>query len=108
MAIIQCPACDERISSRATQCPKCKLDFETVDDFEAQQRKLSSVRFKKQMRLQNMSFIAVLLFATGVLFLYFSMEQPDGSYALTGRVMLGVGFVGYIAARVMLMLHKRS
>jgi len=75
MAIINCPGCNKRISSAATSCQYCKIKFNDDIDEEQQIRKASNVRFMKLQRLQNFSFLFVMLFATGAMVMYFGITD---------------------------------
>ena len=108
MAIINCPACNKRISSVSAQCEFCKTDFaEGVDD-EKLHRAIRNKRFIQIQRLQNFSFLFVMLFAAGALVMYLGITDEDETLNLAGRVMLAVGFIGYVIARVKLLLVKKK
>ena len=106
MAIINCPACDARISSTLTTCPHCNTALDDVDSIERAEREARNQRFKKKARLQNISFLCMLVFATGALMMYFGMTNSDNLYQEIGRLLIGLGFVGYIGFRAALMLMK--
>ena len=106
MAIINCPACKERISSTLTICPHCGTDVNDKESIEKADRKARNDRFKKQSRLQNMSFLCMLLFASGALLMYYGMTNSDSLYQEIGRLMIGLGFVGYIGFRAAILLMK--
>ena len=108
MAIINCPACNKRISSVAKSCDYCDTVFNDDEVDEKTYRKAKSLRFKKLQRLQNFSFIFVLLFTIGALALYLGISNSDPLYNTVGRVTLSIGFVGYIATRAMLIYIRRT
>ncbi len=108
MAIITCPSCRERISSRSKQCKFCKTKIDDIVDDEKQIRALRNIRFKKLQRLQTLSFLAVLLFASGTITLYYGIVNDDPMLELGGRSLLGFGFVGYILTRVLLFVSKKK
>lgn len=99
MAIINCPACGQRISSVATQCEYCKTSFDDSIDSEKAEREARNARLDKKARLMNYSFLSMLVFAIGALMMYYGMSEADSLYQEIGRYMIGVGFVGYIACR---------
>jgi len=109
MAIIQCPNCREKISSRTKICSACNTNlFENNLEQELSERKVRNKRFKRRSRLQNLSFLLVLLFAAGTLVLYSGLVNNDEIYFLTGKIMVLSGFIGYISLRVLLFLDKNK
>ena len=108
MAIINCPICNKRISSVATTCEFCKTDFADGFDDEKLLRTAKNERFIQIQRLQNFSFLFVMLFAAGALVMYLGMTDQDETLNLSGRIMLAVGFIGYVIARVKLLLVKKK
>lgn len=106
MAIINCPACNEHMSSTQQVCPHCGTSVTDDDSIERAERKARNQRFKKKARLQNMSFLCMLTFATGALLMYFGMTNSDSLYQEIGRLLIGLGFVGYIGFRAAIMYMK--
>ena len=106
MAIISCPSCNKRISSAAKTCQFCKSSFDDSFEDEKLMREMSNKRFSKMQRIQNLSFLAVLLFAGGSIMMYFGIKESDNDLADVGRIMLSTGFIGYIIARVMTFMAK--
>jgi len=108
MAIINCPACNKRISSVATQCEFCKTVFTNDGDEEKLIRMERNKRLDKIQRLQNFSFLFVMLFAAGVLLMYFGTNNQSVMMNNWGRVTLAFGFIGYIISRIMLLMSRRK
>jgi len=108
MAIINCPGCNKRISSAATSCQYCKIKFNDDIDEEQQIRKASNVRFMKLQRLQNFSFLFVMLFATGAMVMYFGITDANDNLNFAGRLLLGLGFIGYVVSRVLLVMSRKK
>lgn len=108
MALIYCPACSERISSTHTVCPHCKASVKDEETIEKAERKARNERFKKKARLQNYSFLSMVVFAAGAMLLYLGMSNSDDLYQEIGRLLIGLGFVGYIAFRAMIAYMKWS
>ncbi|GAB4171464.1 MAG: hypothetical protein Kow0020_06200 [Wenzhouxiangellaceae bacterium] len=65
MAIIRCPACDRRISSKAPSCPHC---HEAVGELNDEQReRLAMRRWRDQMyRVRNLTYLAMVLIVAGL------------------------------------------
>ena len=107
MAVINCPGCQKKISDKAKNCSHCQLDLTELDaDKLALLKKVSAV--EKSQQLLNHSFIAMLLFCGGFLYLYWQNAQP-GTWEYVGSITSSVlGFILYIVTRVRLLLVKRS
>ena len=108
MAIINCPSCNKRISSVAVSCEYCKAVFDDSDDDEKLMRDISNKRFAKRQRIQNISFLSVLLFAAGAITMYFGITDSDTMVSDVGRIMLSIGFVGYIVGRVLMFMSRKK
>ncbi|MCP4411495.1 MAG: zinc ribbon domain-containing protein [Gammaproteobacteria bacterium] len=106
MAIIKCPACSKRISSVADTCQYCNTVFSNDKDDEAILRSAKNARLLKKQRLQNFSFLFIVLFTAGALVMYFGLSDGDESMKTGGRVMIALGFVGYVTLRIALMFKK--
>ena len=107
MAVIDCPSCKKKISDKAKSCSHCQLDMTALDADKISEIKKMD-KLKKSQQLMNHSFIAMLLFCGGFLFMYWqSVEQDSWQYmlALTSTV---VGFILYIITRIRLVLIKKS
>ncbi|MEM0910456.1 MAG: hypothetical protein AAGJ37_05740 [Pseudomonadota bacterium] len=110
MAIISCPSCNKAISDKTKECPHCGMSFEnqSAEDIE---RKANYELYKKRLKLQNQSMLAILLFVIGAYFTF----MGDFGNSLTDRILqngaLGltaIGFVWYGVNRVRLALAKRK
>jgi len=77
-------------------------------DEERQIRVASNKRFMKIQRLQNSSFLFVMLFAAGAMVMYFGITDQNEMLNSSGRIMLSIGFIGYVVARVMLVINRRK
>ncbi len=108
MAIINCPVCNERISSVAETCKFCHTTFSEDISEEEIYRSARNARFLKIQRLQNLSFVFIVLFTAGALLMYLGISDQNETYNTTGRVMIALGFVGYVVARVSLVIFKRK
>jgi hypothetical protein len=107
MAVINCPSCKIKISNKAKTCSHCQLDLTHLD--QDKMHLLSTESFiKKHQRLMNYSFIAMLLFCGGFLFLFWQ-DAIAGTWQYTVSVTITiVGFVLYLVTRVRLLFLKRS
>jgi len=107
MAVINCPGCKKKISDKASACSHCKLDLTELDT-----DKINSLnrinRIEQAQRLMNYSFIAMLLFCGGFLFMFWdNVEQGTWQHtaAMTSTI---IGFILYIIIRIKLLFIKRK
>ncbi|MCP4988640.1 MAG: hypothetical protein GY928_22105 [Colwellia sp.] len=107
MAVIKCPGCSNKISDKAKSCSYCNLDLSVLDgDKLANLNRVNLIN--KTQRLMNYSFIAMLLFCGGFLFMFWeNVEQGSWQHNLA-MVSAMIGFVMYIVIRAMLLFTKRK
>ncbi|WP_057831399.1 hypothetical protein [Colwellia sp. TT2012] len=107
MAVINCPGCSKKISDKAKACNHCNMDLSGLDA-----GKIANLNrvdlINKTQRLMNYSFIAMLLFCGGFLFMFWeSVELGSWQHDLAiASTMLG--FVLYIIIRCMLLFTKHK
>jgi len=105
MAVINCPNCKKKISDKAKSCSHCDINLSHVDAEQIASMKKVSV-IKKSQTLMNHSFIAMLLFCGGFLFLFWQDAQQGTWQYVTSIASTTIGFIWYIATRVRLVMHK--
>ncbi len=107
MAVIKCPGCSKKISDKAKSCSHCAIDLSGTDSEKI--ATLNRVKLiNKSQRLMNYSFIAMLLFCGGFLFMFWdNVEQGTWQHTLAMLSAI-TGFVMYIIIRAMLLLTKRK
>lgn len=107
MAVTNCPGCQKKISDKAKICNHCNLDLSELDA-----DKLASLNrvnlINKTQRLMNYSFIAMLLFCGGFLFMFWEGVEPGTWQHNVAMVSTIIGFVMYIVIRAMLLFTKRK
>jgi hypothetical protein len=107
MAVINCPGCKKKISDKAKSCNHCDLDLTDLSP-----EKLASINrvdvINKTQRLMNYSFIAMLLFCGGFLFMFWDNVQPGSWQHNVAMVCSIIGFITYIIIRAMLLFTKRK
>lgn len=107
MAVINCPSCKRKTSDKAIECSHCGLSLQEIDsDKIANLHKVD--RINQAQRLMTYSFIAMLLFCGGFLFMFWdNVEQGTWQYnlALASTV---IGFILYIIVRIRLLFFKRN
>ncbi|HFB64754.1 MAG TPA: hypothetical protein ENJ60_04355 [Aeromonadales bacterium] len=105
MALIQCPVCKKRVSSRAAQCSHCGAPIASQDD-EQTERAEARNRWKLNRRLQNISFVMLLFFLLGFLLFWYNKSDPTGWKYILGQFAMAVGFVGYSVVRIYKLVKK--
>ena len=105
MAVINCPQCKKKISDKAKSCEHCQLSFAELD-----QDKMNNLtqlnNINRAQRLMNYSFIAMLLFCGGFLFMFWdNVEQGSWQHTLA-MISTVIGFIMYIVVRAMLLYNK--
>lgn len=98
MAIIQCPACDRRVSSKAPACPHCHEPLADLDEDERE--RLLVRRWRDRIyRARNFTYLAMALVVAGMIAWW--LAEPQGLMLPIGTVpgvLLAVGVLGYVAA----------
>ncbi len=107
MAIINCPACNKKISDKAKTCNHCSVALQNIDQDKLKAIELEQ-RLKKKQSLMNQSFFAMLLFCGGFLFLFWQNAQPGSWQYITSITSTVLGFIMYLVTRVRLILIKRK
>jgi len=107
MAVINCPSCSKKISSKATVCDHCQINLENIDEEKLANMKRIAL-INESQKMMTLSFIALLLFCGGFLFFYWQNAQI-GTWEYVASVTSAiVGFILYIFTRVKLILLKRK
>jgi hypothetical protein len=107
MAIIQCPSCNKRVSSRAEVCPHCdfQLAGRSPDELEqAQQRALQ----RRKEKLLGQSMLALLVAIGGFAYSFLEQPHPESWQAAVSYGAMALGLVWFIVNRVRILMVKRS
>ncbi len=107
MAVISCPSCKKKISDKAKTCNYCDLSLQGMDaDKIATISRIERINYAQ--RLMTFSFIAMLLFCGGFLFMFWG-DVEEGSLQYTIAMSSAViGFALYIIIRIMLLFAKQK
>ena len=107
MAVINCPGCKKKTSDKAKECSHCGLSLQEIDSEKI--ANLNTInRINQAQRLMTYSFVAMLLFCGGFLFMFWdNVEQGTWQHnlALASTV---IGFILYIIIRIRLLFFKRQ
>ena len=105
MALVECPICSKRISSRATECSHCGHDLSQLSEGQKEARR-AITSIKKQQRLMTQSFIAMLVFCTGVLSFFLGDHEAKPWLPLASQLLGVTGLVWYLALRCFMVVQK--
>lgn len=107
MAVINCPSCKKKISDKAKECSHCGLALGELDSDKIANLNHVS-RINQAQSLMNYSFIAMLLFCGGFLFMFWdNVEQGTWQHTLA-MISSAIGFIMYIVIRIKLLIFKRK
>ena len=107
MAVINCPGCNQKISNKTKECSHCGLAVQELNsDIIANLNHVN--RINQAQRLMKHSFVAMLLFCGGFLFMFWGNVEPATWQYNLAMVTAVVGFIMYIIVRVQLLLFKRK
>lgn len=105
MALIDCPSCRQKISSKAPVCSHCQFDLkQSSPDDVIRKEKLN--KFRKQNGIQTQSMFAMMLFIGGFAVMYMGGTQPQDTRYKIAVAALVIGFIWYIVGRIRLFLFK--
>lgn len=107
MAVINCPSCKNKVSDKAASCNHCNIDLKELDAEKISRLDRISL-INKTQRLMNYSFIAMLLFCGGFLFMFWDNVQPGSWQHNIAMGSAVIGFIMYIVIRIMLLFTKQK
>ena len=106
MALINCPACGERVSGVLSTCPKCGHVRDTEDSeqlAELQRRKLRD----RVYHLKMISYVAITVFVAGFGWYWWDTRGFQQSSSAGPLVILGLAALAYLAIRALLFSSRR-
>ncbi|MBE0367565.1 hypothetical protein J8L98_14980 [Pseudoalteromonas sp. MMG013] len=107
MAIVQCPSCNKSISSKSMVCSHCQTQLGDVTE-EQLARIASTKRIQKQQMFINHSFLALILFLGGFLYLYWQQPATGTVQMALTKAAIGIGCFWYLVNRVILVYLKKK
>lgn len=88
-------------------CPHCDTALAGLDEHE--RAKLANRRFvQRKQALLNQSFVALIIFLGGFLYLYSREPAAESLEQMTTYGAIATGFVWYIINRIRIILLKKS
>jgi len=107
MAIIACPSCGKKISSKAPSCQFCQRPLGELSPAEAD-KIARDKRTQKNRSINNQAMLSVVIFLAGFMVFYFK-EPENGSWQQTlNYLVMGVAAASYIMAKIRMVIFKRS
>lgn len=103
MALIECPSCSKRISSKASVCQHCSSQLSGDTQVLT---KISHIN--RANRLVNQSLLSMTVFIAGVVVWFWGGEPAQGVRSYIGGLCFVVGFVGYLITRLQSVMHNRK
>ncbi|WNC70480.1 hypothetical protein RGQ13_10050 [Thalassotalea psychrophila] len=107
MALINCPKCSKRISSKAAVCNHCQC---ILGDLNEEQRvnMQQLTRLEVSQKLMNQSMVAMLLFCGGFGFMFWGEPSPESWQYNIAAGSAVLGFSWYIINRVRILMLKKK
>lgn len=107
MALIDCPSCSKRISSKAAVCSHCQCVLSELSE-EKRLTMHQMSKLEQSQKLMTQSMIAMLLFCGGFGFMFWGEPSPESWQHTVATGAAVVGFAWYIINRARLIFLKRK
>lgn len=107
MAIISCPFCGKKISNKSTTCQFCGNETSNQDPV-ALERYRRDHRLRMSQRINNLAMISIVMFLGSFLVFYFRHPAEDTWQQMLMYTVMGLGGLGYVAAKAMMVWFKRQ
>lgn len=113
MAIINCPSCNQKISSKAKLCTSCNFDLVNnqsttglTDEQIVSKNQLAKIKRKYSLQMQATS--SLVIFLLGVLLWYFGGREVNNIIDALKVGMIAIGSLWYLLTRVRLIAFKKQ
>ena len=107
MARIDCPNCGKPASSKHEQCPHCDCKLQGLTEYD-RLALTNQIYNQKKQKLMNQSFLALILFLGGFLYLYSRSPATGTPELMACKLAIGAGFVWYLINRIRLVFLKKK
>lgn len=107
MAIVSCPFCGKKISSKAASCTHCGQGLAEVTP-EQLERADRDKRLKLNQSINNHAMIALILFLGSFLYFYYQIPEPGSLEQRLTYAAMGLSALWYIVSKVRMVLFKRQ
>lgn len=107
MAIVSCPFCGKKISSKAATCSHCGQALAEVTP-EQLERTDRDRRLKLNQSINNHAMMALILFLGAFLYFYYKMPEPGSLEQNLNYTALALSAIWYIVSKVRMIIFKRQ
>ncbi len=107
MAIVSCPFCGKKISSKAATCNHCGQGLAEVTP-EQLERTDRDRRLKLNQSINNHAMMALILFLGAFLYFYYKMPEPGSLEQNLNYTVLALSAIWYIVSKVRMIIFKRQ
>ena len=107
MARIDCPNCKKPASSKHKQCPHCQYALQGLTE-QNRQAIATQHYYEQKQKLMNHSFLALILFLSGFLYLYSRTPEPQSTEMMICQGAIAVGFLWYLINRIRIVFLKKK
>ena len=105
MALIDCPACKKRMSSKAEACPHCDYKISGLST-EQRDREWQRVMQRKRERLMSQSMLALLIAIAAFTYFFMQQPEPDSWQLHLANAGMLLGLLWFVINRVRMLLLK--
>jgi hypothetical protein len=105
MAIIACPECGKKISSRAPLCTFCGFQLGEVTDEDAEMFRLRRLR-EERYRLHMMSYAAIAVFIAAFGWYWWASGGFVEPPSVGSAILMGLGALAYLVVRTLLFRNR--
>lgn len=105
MALIDCPSCGKKISSKAETCNHCHISL-SDNSPERNATLAKRKRNKRILMVGNLSLVTLILFLAGAFIVFYLQPDQEDILSTVGIAGLAIGSIGYMGARTWLMFLK--
>lgn len=109
MSLINCPACQKKISDKVTECPNCHFSFNQNEDEVDRLKILNYRKYRNKMyRYRMLTFTAIAIAVAGLVPMLWSYAKAmDYGFNVKftnhwGIYLVMAGFAIYIVARLLM------
>lgn len=105
MALIACPGCGKKTSSRSSSCPYCQYPLGD-DNRERQESYRRQLQINRQQRFMTYNATALLAFCGGAALTFWLGVDVEWQVQL-GQLLMAGGLIAYLGVRAWQIFSKR-